>query len=300
MIYLLLAIAASCVAATVYKLAAERSIDGNHVTLINYIIAVIVAIVSTIRQGIWAQIPQIRQGQVLSIFTEKTVGNTLLYSLIFGALFGVVFLATFLVMKESIKQNGIAATTFFGKTSFTLVLIFSIVVWKEYPTLFQCIGILLTVLAIALFAGHFHKSEMASLSLLFLQILMGALCELSSKLYSVYCIDTYKPFLLMIIYTAALLGCILYILLQKSRQSLRLKPKEILYGTIMGATNIISTSLQLKCMQLLPTSIVLPVLAVGNLMLSVWIGMFIFHEKTSRKQWLATLLALGSLVFVNL
>lgn len=302
MLYLILTILVGCLISVVYKYTGRKNINSDHVTLVNYVVAFTFSVATALFSGNWKDLYRIQEGNLATIFQEVSVGNTMLYVLVGGCFFGLVYVSGFIAAKNSILVNGAGVTTFFQKISFVLIVVLSAVAWKEIPSALQWVGVALAVIAVIAFAGNFRESNVTKPALLLFLIFNGFLTELNSKLFSVYGIAAYKPQLLMVIYSVALLVCVIYVirLHRKAGVAFHLTMAEIICGMLVGLANRSSVSLQLTCLEKMSAAIVFPTLAAANLLTTFLIETFVFRERANKRQWIAIGIATVSMVFINL
>lgn len=301
MIYLILAICVSCVMGVVYKVADVRRVNSDAVTLVNYMFASASSILSAASLGALGALARLGEANPAELLTKPSVPNTALYCLIFGAIFGCVYLGNFLTMKTSIHHNGVGITTFFGKSGFLPLIVIVMLVWREFPTAREWIGMALSMCALLMLTGSFREIDAHRPALLFVYLMGSGIVELNSKMFALYGLAEYKTLLLAVIFPVALIGCCVYVAVKyrASGERFRIGPRAWLLGAVLGVSNVLSTVLQMKCLESLSTAVVFPSIAAGNLLLSVLIGKFIFGEATTARQWIATAITMVSLVLIN-
>ncbi|MDN6161280.1 MAG: hypothetical protein L0I79_00770, partial [Atopostipes sp.] len=152
MIYLLFAIVSSSSIAFLFKFAENRSMNSYVITTANYFIAAVISFLLIIREGLLIDL--IQESSFIVEWRQILSGNQLLFSsynsmvwgLGIGLLSGIFFFTSFLYYQISVKENGVGLSGTFSKLGILLPMIFSIFIWREYPTAIQWIGILLSLI----------------------------------------------------------------------------------------------------------------------------------------------------------
>lgn len=301
MIFLALNIFASSMMTIIFKISAVKKWDGDHVMLVNYIIAVLISLGSAISGGQLSSFVAVGQADFSTLLTETTPGNSIAISIILGGVLGCVFMLNLLVSKASIAKNGAGLSTFFSKSAFLGGILFSAIIWKETPSSLQWAGAALILAALILMADDVKTLEIGSPTLFPILILGGAIVELIYKAFAEYALPGHKPIFMLIVFFVALLMCVVknIELTKSSSAAFRLTKQEILLGLCLGTANTSASLFQLKALELFPTSIVFPTQAAGSLLLIYIICAVFFHEPLSKKQLAAVGISVVSLILVN-
>lgn len=302
MFYLVLSIFIGNAMTFVYKLASVKKVDSDHLTFVNYFVAIVVNLYWVISRQQYQALNKLKNVDIAILFKEKTIGNTMFLTLTMGVIVGCIFLANLFNMKASIAANGAGITTLFGRSAFLGGIVAGIFIWNDVPSTTKFIGILLLVAALFLATDRESRKVISKPILLGLSLLIGSFAEICSKTYSTYAILEYKQLYMLVIFSVAFTICAIYVVNKDKKAGKRftLKKDEIVYGLALGIANSFSSVLQLKLLALFSMSVVFPTLAAGGLMTMVLISKFFFKEKFTKSQYVAVAIATASLVLINL
>ncbi len=206
-------------------------------------------------------------------------------------------MSPFIYYQKSVKENGVGISGTFAKLGILIPMIFSIIIWKEYPTSIQWIGIFLSLLSIIIVNMSFKGLEKLSVepAIIFL-FLFGGLAEFSNKIYQKYALNEFKSVFLFFIFFVAFLISFIY----AKRKKVKLKKKDIIIGFLVGIPNLFSSYFLILSLDTLNTSVAFPLFSAGSIILITLGGYFIFKEEISFKNKVAIGLTLVALVLINL
>ncbi len=174
---------------------------------------------------------------------------------------------------------------------------FSIIIWKEIPSVVQWIGIalsLVSILIVNMSPGSFEEFDIKpTIILLFI---FGGLAEFSTKIYQKYALTEYKNIFLFTMFFVAFAISSFYTLREKQKMT----KKDIITGCIIGIPNLFSQFFLLLSLTTLKTSVVFPVYSAGSIVLINIGGFLIFKEQITRKNQVAIFLTIIALVLINI
>ena len=303
MIYLIASIFLSAGVASALKIAGIKKLDSDNVTLYNYIFAVSFSLLNCLRSNHLHLMKNLPKADFTTLLSEPNLGNSAFLTLFFGVILGLAYLGIVVSMKYSIRNNGAGITSFFSKTGFILTTVFSIIVWHEIPGLLQWLGIIVAVIALLLMMSNTgEKGNIHAPHFLLLVVLCNSIIEINKKFFTIYAMSDFQDLLVLVIFTVALIACIFYNFGRKRKAGVRFRIKgyEILLGVFMGLPNVLSSIVQLLGLQHLPATVFFPSSAAGSLVFNILVGRFIFKETLSKKQVLAVIVAMTSLVLINI
>ena len=303
MIYLIASIFLSAGVSSALKIAGIKKLDSDNVTLYNYIFAVSFSLINCLKNNHLHLIGNLPKADVITLLSVRNPGNSALLTLLFGIVLGLAYLGIVVSMKHSIQNNGVGITSFFSKTGFILTTIFSIIVWREIPGLLQWVGIAAAIMALLLMLSNTgEKGNIHAPQFLLMVVSCNAIIEINKKCFTMYAINDFQDVLVLIIFTVALFACIFYNFGRKRKAGIKFKIKnqEILLGIFMGLPNVLSSIVQLLGLQNLPATVFFPSSAAGSLVFSILLGRFAFKETLSKKQIMAVVVAMISLVLINI
>ncbi|MCQ2561862.1 MAG: DMT family transporter [Clostridia bacterium] len=279
MIYLILAILCSSCLALAFALAGKLKLDTMNITLINYIAACGVSAFNLFRE--------ISGG----IFSPAAMSA---YTLPIAICAGAAALAGFWFIQRSVVANGPSATTMFSKLAMVIPVLVSVLFLNEEAGLLRWIGILLAVISLVLYNwdGGFKVN-----GLLLGVWLTDGWAILCSNLFARTCNPVDNTFYLTVLFgTAAVLAAVLII----KGKGPKITLKEISFGFVLGVLNLGNIGFMVKSLQVLPTSIVSPVIAVGVILITAIAGRLFFGETFKKRKITALGITIAALVILNI
>jgi drug/metabolite transporter (DMT)-like permease len=286
LIYLLLSILASTAIFVVFKLFNRFRINTFQAIVANYVTACICGLISY-KSPI----------NTSEIFNSKWfLGATLL---------GFLFISVFNLMALTAQRNGLSVASVASKMSVVIPVVFGLYVYNESVSFQKVFGIILALIAVYLTAIKVKSSISLKqgLFLPFILFLGSGVIDASIK----YLETTYVPKNGIPIFSATIFGCAaligLLILAYKAiKQSIKLEIKNAIGGIVLGVINYYSIVFLLKALQFkgLESSTLFTVNNVAIVMVSTLVGLFLFRESISKKNWIGISLAIVSILLVTL
>ena len=286
MIYLLLSILASTAIFVVFKLFNRFRINTFQAIVANYVTACICGLISY-KSPI----------NTSEIFNSKWFLGAILL--------GFLFISVFNLMALTAQRNGLSVASVASKMSVVIPVVFGLYVYNESVSFQKVFGIILALIAVYLTAIK-AKSSISlkqGLFLPFILFLGSGVIDASIK----YLETTYVPKNGIPIFSATIFGCAaligLLILAYKAiKQSFKLEIKNVLGGIVLGVINYYSIVFLLKALQFkgLESSTLFTVNNVAIVMVSTLVGLFLFSESISKKNWIGISLAIVSILLVTL
>lgn len=224
----------------------------------------------------------------------------------YGAfLLGILFISIFHVMALTAQRNGLSVVSVASKMSVVIPVIFGFYVYHESAGIQKIIGILFALVAVYLASIKSEKKGKFSKNL-FLPIILfigSGIIDTSIK----YLETTYVPengipiFSASIFCSAAFFG-ILTLGYKSIKKQFQFDFKSILGGIILGIINYGSIYFLLKALHLegLESSTIFTVNNVAIVMISTLLGLALFKEHLSRKNWIGIALAILSIALVTM
>lgn len=286
MLSLLFATICSASIALLFKWSDQRNLSKSLQTTGNYAMATLISGVIILWSG--------RENRLE--FTSVDFSNTVLLGVITGAF----FLLSFVFYQLSVKKSGASLSGMFAKLGILVPMLLSVVIWSEFPTRIQTIGILFAMFAIVLTNIDFKRKSKAhkrSFSVLILLFVFGGFGEFMNKIFQRTVHLDYKPYFLLFVFaTAGLLSVILYM---RDPNKPKLKGPSILMGFVIGIPNLFSSFFLLDALNHFPASIVFPMYSAGSILLITVLSWLLFKERIAMKDKLAILLTAVGLMLIN-
>lgn len=305
MIYLVLGILLSSVMTVCFKLSDRHNVDGNHMILVNYIVAAVVSTVMAVQEGLFQDyIAILGQAQLFRVLIEKNLPNTYLLLTLLGIISGFYFIIDLINIKNSIRYNGAGVSNLFSKFGFLLTTAFAMVAWAEIPSGLQLWGIPLAVVAFIIATGRMGaEGNVGKPFLLFQLVLFAGLAEINNKAAVYYAVSrNYNSLYISIIFSMALVLAFLYTgaISRREGRPLRLTGKEIVGGICTGLPNVVSNYFILKALESIPSNVYFPTSAAGNLIFTTLLSALVFKERLTKRQWAAIGIMAVSLTLTNI
>ena len=286
MIYLILSILASTAIFVVFKLFERFKINTLQAIVINYITACCCGLLSY-------------EGTI-------NISETSNSKWFLGAiLLGFLFISVFNLMALTAQRHGLSVASVAGKMSVMIPVVFGIHVYAESISVQKIFGIVLALIAVYLTAIKAKSSIniRQSLWLPFLLFLGSGVIDTSIK----YLETTYVPENGIPIFSATIFGCaaiigILILIIMKLKNTFVFNVKNIFGGIILGIINYYSIFFLLRALQFegLESSTLFTVNNVAIVMVSTLVGLLLFKESISKKNWFGISLAIISILLVTL
>lgn len=283
MLYLLLAILCSAAIALILKWGGKVASSQEYVLSGNYFSATLAA------------------GAAL-LMTQKPS------SLIFGSsefallaglagIMGILLYSAFRLYQKSIHENGVAITGAFAKMGVLVPTVISMFLWREFPSLPQSIGILITLAALVYYYLP-RKGEVAKMTfgvLLLILMLANGSADFMTKIFQKqFPVSEKELFLMMAFFVALLIS--LFFALRDSKFAL----KDFSIGIALGIPNVFSSYFLILALQQVIATIAFPVFSAGSLVVITLGGLFLFKEKPGKREWTTIAGILTALIFINL
>lgn len=285
MIYLLLSILASTAIFVAFKLFERFNLNTLQAIVANYYTACICGLLSY--KG--------------TINTSEIINSKWFLGAI---LLGFLFIAVFNLMALTAQRNGLSVASVAGKMSVVIPVIFGIYVYHEGVGFQKLFGIILALVAVYLTAvkQNARLSIKQGLWLPFLLFLGSGVIDASIK----YLETTYVSKNGIPIFSATIFGCAaiigsIILMYKILRKNYKFNIKNTIGGAILGVINYYSIYFLLKALQFegLESSTLFTVNNVAIVMVSTLIGLLLFKETITKKNWIGISLAIISILLVT-
>nr|WP_299068875.1 DMT family transporter [uncultured Allomuricauda sp.] len=218
---------------------------------------------------------------------------------------GIFFILVFNLMAKASQVAGVSVASVATKMSLVMPVVFAVVFYKEVLSLYQIIGILLALAAVY-FASMKEKSIAFSKKTLLLPLLVflgSGIIDISVNYFQENHLAQHEVaiFSAMVFGFAALTGLI-FIGVKSVKKPLRVNIKNIVGGIVLGVPNYFSIFFLIRALQNeeLDSAAIFTLNNVAIVMLSTLLGIAIFKEKLSLKNWGGIALAIVSIMLVAL
>jgi len=288
MIYLFISICISSFLFVVFKLFEVLKINTLQAIIINYLVA---SILGFYLSDIPINLQQITQE-----------------SWFYGAfLLGILFISVFNLMALTSQRNGLSVASVASKMSLVIAVLFGIVYYKESANYIKVMGIVLALIAVYLTSIKEEKKEVLKKSSLLFPVLLflgSGFIDTSLKFIETsYVREGGVPIFSATIFAFAFLFGLLFFVVKIVKGDVQFHYKNVLGGILLGVPNYFSIVYLLKALsaESMQSSTAFTLNNVGIVILSTLLGLLLFKEKLSAKNWLGVLIAIVGvyLVFQN-
>lgn len=302
MTYLLLAIICSASIALIFKYTENIPTNRYVITSANYFMAFVTSLFMIITRDLLVDVEQ--NTPFIKKLTQLYLGKTailspyasIIWGLISGSIAGFFFFSSFFYYQKSVKENGVGLSGTIAKLGILIPMIFSIIIWREFPSAIQWIGITLSLLSILLVNLSPQSLEKLDIKpTLIILFILGGMAEFSNKIYQKYALADYKDIFLFATFFVAFLVSLFYTVKRKEK----ITKKDIVIGFVVGIPNLFSSYFLILSLATVKTSVAFPIYSAGSIILINLGGILIFKEKITRKNQLAILLTIIALVLIN-
>lgn len=288
MIYLMISLAGFCALSIGFKLVSIHHADMKKVIIINYITATALTMTATFLS--------LKDKNIFEKIGSADLGKMMCLAVALG----LSMIQNLWCTEVSTDKNGLGSTTFFSRAGFLICIILSMVLWRDFPGSLQAVGILVLLVSMAEMMRGTQDGGVAGDRKLFPVLFIGSgLVFFFNAVYGKYFPAEYKPLFVSIVFIVTLISSIVLLFKGERTQGGPLAT-DILLGGMIGISNAVGTFFQLKSLDSLSVAIVMPVSAAGNLLIVALAGRFCFKEKGNRHTVAAMVLAVLSLILINI
>lgn len=282
MIYLLLSILSSTAIFVVFKLFKKYEVNILQGIVVNYFTACFLGLL-------------LYKGQINP--TEIIQTSWFIPAIVLGFL----FIAIFNVMALTAQKNGLSVASVASKMSVVMPVIFGIVVFKESVGAQKIIGIIFALVAVYLTSVK-QKGNVVLTQSIYLPIILFLGSGIIDTSINYFAPDDNIPLFSATIFAFAAMIGILLLFGRLVKSNNKFKLKSIPFGIALGFVNYCSIHFLLLALRVENTesSTLFTINNIAILALSTLIGLVLFKEKISNKNWIGIILALISILLVTL
>tara|TARA_R110002012_G_scaffold322096_1_gene555395 strand:+ start:81821 stop:82684 length:864 start_codon:yes stop_codon:yes gene_type:complete len=223
-----------------------------------------------------------------------------------GTLFlGVLFILVFNLMATTAQKVGVSVASVATKMSLVIPVLFGVFWYRETLSYFQVLGVLLALVAVYFASIKAKNINLPKTSLLLpVSVFLGSgVIDSSIKyLQEIHVEESEYPLFSAVIFAAAAIIGVAIIALKSLKNRLNVSPKDVLGGIALGIPNYFSIYYLLKALQseTLNSASVFTINNVAIVMFSTLLGITLFKEKLSLKNWMGIGLAIISIILIAL
>lgn len=277
MIYLMLAMLSSMLVSVCMRLSEGRAKNNISMLAMNYVMC---TLLSAVYSGTGDLFPK---------------AEGLGFALLMGVVSGALYLGSFMMLQWNIRVNGVVLPATFMKLGVIVPTILSILCFGEKPGAAQVLGIAMAIAAILLIQLEKGSARAKHALGLVMLLIAGGSTDATSKVYEELGNGQLSSHFLLYTFFVAMILCIALAVLKGQRLTVR----DAAFGLLIGVPNYFSARFLLLSLSSVPAVVAYPTYSVGTIVLITLLGRALFHEKLSRRQMLAMLVILASLILLN-
>jgi uncharacterized membrane protein len=287
MLYLILSILSSCTLLWMFRYFSDKSLNIQGIITVNYITCLISTLV-------------VNASTLNFQFIKYEPIN--IYALLLGGL----FILTFNIMSKTVTYFGIMISSVTQKMSLIAPIMIGVLFYAENLTIFRIIGIIAAMSAIVVINMPFQKDPEQKRKLIFwlyplLTWLLSSIIDAAFYLLGKSTESKQSALFLATLFgTAATLG-ILFMVIQKIKNAVRIPWHIIPYGIVLGIPNFMSIHYLMKAIgQGWDASLMFPINNVGIIAISMLGALLIFKEKANKYKLMGITLAISAVLLIAL
>ena len=306
MIYLLFAVICGSLFSVIFKFCQRHGVDGQQVTLFNYITALLFSVVPIAFRLIFGG---------ASFAPEYSLP---VRPLLFACVQGVFFMLGFQMMDRCTWRSGVALTTASARASLVLpVLLSSIFLGQAAPPWLPVAGVLLAMFLIVIPAeNEAHDPSLQTgvsdsvrrrkaILLLVAVFCVYGVSDFSLKLvqhsvetsFGPDSLSTHLSSQMCVIFFVAALCSLLVCVARGSFSRYPVTWKSVAGGVALGLVNVCCTSCMLRALAQIPTGLYYPLYNIGIVIVATIVGVVCFKERLKPLQIAGLLLAVVAIAF---
>ena len=282
MIYLLLSILSSTGIFVLFKLFSKYKINTLQAIVVNYVTACICGLL--LNKGVFRVTEIVQSDWFIPAFG-----------------LGFLFITIFNVMALTAQKNGLSVASVASKMSVIIPIVFGIYVYNESIENQKIVGIALALVAVYLTSLKAKDNAVLTQSI-YLPIILFFGSGIIDTSVNHYAPDNDIPIFSATIFAIA--GTIGFTLLgyKSIKQKQHFKLKSVPFGIALGVINYCSIYFLLKALRVdgFESSSIFTINNVVIVGISALIGLLLFKERISRKNWVGIFLAMVAIILVTL
>lgn len=286
MINLALSVLCSSLIFVVFKLFSVHKVHTLSAIITNYVVASICGLVFN---PLTISLPQLMS-------KPWFLGTVLL---------GVFFLLVFNIMAKSSQINGVGVTSVATKMSLVVPVLFAVMYYRDKLSILQIMGIILALAAVYLASSRESGLRMERNHLwLPVLVFLGSGCiDTSIKfIQEGYLMDSDYPIFSSTVFGAAALSGFVFLGIKRTGIAANFRFKSVLGGIGLGIPNYFSIFFLLRALNhnSLNSASIFTINNVAIVLFTTLLGIVLFKEILTSKNWLGVGLAVISIVLVAL
>ncbi|MDZ7660245.1 EamA family transporter [Fodinibius sp.] len=281
-VFLVLSSVCSLTIAHLLKVTETKNLRTLNTLTVNYIVAAVFALFVGF------------DGSMTSSFVSQ---STIL--ILFCIIVGAFFIGNFVAYSKSVHTNGVGITIAAMRLSLLIPVVISIYWYAEYLNGLKIAGILGVFGAMLLLIPKKNNIKIGSVSaswLLILIFVLSGFADASLKIYEEEFSTNLNEltFMGLVFLGAFIIGLIIALI----RKGPLITKKEALLGAAIGIPNLYSSIFLIYALGGISGSIAYPVVNILNVLGGTFLGLIIWNDSVSTKQWVGIATAVIAIILL--
>lgn len=268
-LYLLLSSLCSLAVAHLLKVTEVKNLRTLNTLTVNYIVAAIFSFIV----GSWDGV-------------HGGLTSQSLYFYLFCIIVGAFFIGNFVAYSKSVHANGVGVTITSMRLSLLVPVIISVFFYGEFLGIVKILAIIMVIGAMVLLIPRKKRVTIGKMDaswLLLIVFLLSGFADASLKIYQEdFSLNISELHFMGIIFLAAFaIGFVLSLF----RDGPIVRKEEFLLGAAIGIPNLYSSIFLIYALESISGAVAFPVVNALNVLGGTLLGLLIWSDKVSLKQW---------------
>lgn len=268
-VYLLLSSVCSLTIAHLLKLTEVKELRTLNTLTVNYLVAFIVALTVGVAEG-----------ESLNLSSMPS------YLILFCIVVGAFFIGNFVVYGKSVHTNGVGITIAAMRLSLLVPILISILMYGEYLSTVKIVGVILVFGALVLLIPKKKGVKIGKMDaswLLLIIFLLSGFADASLKIYNEdFSLNLNESMFMGVVFVGAfVIGLALCLV----RSGPLITKDEAILGASIGIPNLYSSIFLIYALDGISGAVAFPVVNTINVLGGTFLGLLIWNDKVSTKQW---------------
>jgi drug/metabolite transporter (DMT)-like permease len=281
-LYLLLSSICSLTIAHLLKLTEVKKLRTLNTLTVNYLVASVFALIIGSSSG-----------------EGDAIGSQTIYLFLFCVIVGAFFISNFVAYGKSVHLNGVGITIAAMRLSLLVPVLISVFIYAEYLNILQLLGVTLVFGALILLIPRKSNLKIGKINaswLLLIIFILSGFADASLKIYEEeFRISLNESTFMGLVFAGAF---VIGVLLSLFRAGPLIKKQEVLLGAVIGIPNLYSSIFLIYALGGISGSVAYPVVNILNVLGGTFLGLFIWSDKVSAKQWTGIATAIIAIILL--
>lgn len=280
--YLLLSSVCSLTIAHLLKLTEVKNLRMLNTLTINYLVAFLFAF-----------------GVGMSESSGADISSQSVYLFLFCIVVGAFFIGNFVVYGKSVHTNGVGITIAAMRLSLLVPVLISVFLYAEHLSAIKMAGVAFVFGALVLLIPKKNGAKIGKIDaswLLVIIFLLSGFADASLKIYQEdFSTNLNESMFMGIVFLGAfVIGLILCLI----RSGPIIRKKEAVLGAIIGIPNLYSSIFLIYALDGISGAVAFPVVNTINVLGGTFLGLLIWSDKVSTKQWAGIATAIIAIILL--